>query len=582
MKRSDIWKLIKSYRWKSMFFRYLVLELVGFVLPISILLTVLQETNTKAKDRIVDSLVVQSFQKTSQSFEKIADEINAQYLLFSGKTYTEIFLLKDRVEKVDVTRLAEMMSDYMATADYVDSVYLYSSASDYVLSTYSTNYKSVFYNTTWYEEYEKEKNNFFVFPVTIGKSKDLISFVYTMGYTKDDEPNGLFVVNVDVRKLEKYIDIYNSKEQGENYCLMDEDGDVIYTSMQITADSVGETEWLKRMEEDLEIGTVSVVQSKENVTCGTRLNLGLSLISVVDISYFSDVEFFDKDTFAILITFSIVAAILLSVYSSFKSYKSIIEIISKLELISNGVGQKDNEVDSIIFGIMSVLEDKKHMETELVEKIMALRNAQIVALQTQINPHFIFNTLNLVSVIVMRMTKGDNDVSKIIRLLSYILRVSLNTKEYVVSVKEEIEYAKTYLEIESIKRKNSFDVVWDIEEGVLVHRTVKFVLQPILENSIEHGVKNLRDRRGKIEIIIKCVDGQLIYRIRDNGKGMSEDLLEVIRQTLKTDEILRDRHIGMLNVHQRIRILCGEEYGIQVRSGEDWSEVCIYQPLNMT
>ena len=221
------------------------------------------------------------------------------------------------------------------------------------------------------------------------------------------------------------------------------------------------------------------------------------------------------------------------------------------------------------------------IENELVQKISLIKRTQANALQLQLNPHFLFNTLNSISLEVISLTGGNNSASRMISLLSDLLVSALDTNEYFVSFSDEILYTEKYLRIETIKYKNCFDVVWDISPDVSDISVVKFVLQPIIENSIRHGILKLNKlRRGILKLAAYIENDNLIIKIHDNGVGMTEDRLKEVRNNLSSNDLPNPQHIGLCNVNQRIKLHYGDNYGCSIDSDANGTIVTIVIPIS--
>jgi two-component system sensor histidine kinase YesM len=193
-----------------------------------------------------------------------------------------------------------------------------------------------------------------------------------------------------------------------------------------------------------------------------------------------------------------------------------------------------------------------------------LRQAQSIALQAQINPHFLHNTLDTISWSAMRLTGGRNDTSSMINSLAGLLRYALHDASTLVTLSEELENTRVYLELQAIRYKDLFEVVWDIETGTETLSVIKLILQPIVENAIVHGVKPL-GQNGIITVCAKAGDGCLRLTVRDNGIGMDKRSADMLQKKLSDQEaIYVERHIGITNVNQRIRLFFGDKYGVHV------------------
>ncbi len=199
------------------------------------------------------------------------------------------------------------------------------------------------------------------------------------------------------------------------------------------------------------------------------------------------------------------------------------------------------------------------------------KNAQINALQTQINPHFLYNTLE--SIKAQAIKEGDSATPEMIVLLGKMFRWITRTDQHFVTIEEELEYIDTYLKLQSYRYDEPLDIDIQVDEQYLDYGIPKLTLQPIVENVIKHGLVSI-DRRGLAGITVKKKGENLEISVYDNGKGMDEDRLEEIRERLKQVTKQEDfSSIGIQNVRSRIGLLFGPQYGIQVASILDMGTV---------
>lgn len=242
--------------------------------------------------------------------------------------------------------------------------------------------------------------------------------------------------------------------------------------------------------------------------------------------------------------------------------------------------QRDDEYMFITNNILGIMQQKNNIEEEFAEKVKILRKTQINALQSQINPHFIFNTMNLICMEDMVENKRQTVITQIVTLLSEILRAVLNTDSYMIPLEQELIYINKYIKLQNIKYDNRFTLVTNIDEDVLNLQVIKFMLQPIVENSIIHGIlKSESPESGKIEIGAERKGKSLIITVSDDGTGMTEEKAEEIRNKLSQYEKFDKRHIGIGNVNQRIKLICGAEYGVRLCSYENGTVIKIEMPV---
>ena len=214
---------------------------------------------------------------------------------------------------------------------------------------------------------------------------------------------------------------------------------------------------------------------------------------------------------------------------------------------------------------------------QLEERIKLLKKAQSIALQSQINPHFFNNTLQTINWKAISLLGRDNDISIMSEALSSMLRLALENTDIIVPFSQEVEHANMYLKIQEKRYGDKFQVQWDIPEDVLNCKTIRILLQPIIENSIYHGIKMLSGQ-GIIKVSARVCDQIVELMVHDNGTGMSPSQVESINEQMQKDMITESRHIGLSNVNQRIKLSFGEEYGVNIQSDMSGTTVTVIFP----
>ncbi|MGL5765817.1 MAG: sensor histidine kinase, partial [Sarcina sp.] len=197
-------------------------------------------------------------------------------------------------------------------------------------------------------------------------------------------------------------------------------------------------------------------------------------------------------------------------------------------------------------------------------------------LQAQINPHFLYNTLD--SVIWMVECDKNKEAIVMTSALAKLFRISLNKGENLLLLSDEIKHIESYLTIQKIRYKDRFDVEINIGEGLENLQTLKLIIQPIVENSIYHGLESLYDE-GEIKIDIFREDLFLFIIIQDNGLGIKSENLETILKK-KRNFKSTGSGVGLRNVNERIKLYFGDEYGLTIKSELDvGTEVIIKLPI---
>ena len=197
------------------------------------------------------------------------------------------------------------------------------------------------------------------------------------------------------------------------------------------------------------------------------------------------------------------------------------------------------------------------MAEEELQNKMLVERTEFKMFQAQINPHFLYNSLSLIN--WKALEAGQQDISKITLALSSFYRTSLNRGKNVLTIEKEIENMKSYLEIQLCMHDNDFDVIMDIDEEILQYQTLNLLLQPLVENAIDHGIDLKEDGRGYIKIIGRKDDSNIYLTVEDNGVGIEPELLSSILE-------FKTKGYGVRNVNQRIQLYYGEEYCLKIES----------------
>ena len=212
------------------------------------------------------------------------------------------------------------------------------------------------------------------------------------------------------------------------------------------------------------------------------------------------------------------------------------------------------------FGHM-VLRIQQLMVTVRQEEIN-LRKTELKALQAQINPHFLYNTLDSIA---WMCEQGQNaDAVRMVHALARLFRISISRGHELIPIAKEIEHAESYLQIQKYRYKNRFTYTFSVDPACLDCLCNKITLQPILENAINHGLDLMVDE-GKIEVQVCPDGGDILFRVRDNGVGMTAEQVQAILHRQPGDRT----GIGIKNVDDRLKIYFGKQYGLRIDSVPD-------------
>lgn len=282
------------------------------------------------------------------------------------------------------------------------------------------------------------------------------------------------------------------------------------------------------------------------------------------------------DFYVTMLRFSLVAFGLISVLIVFLSYYiplSITRPIRKLSEVTDQVAKGDLSVRSdvrtgaevtMLNDSLNTMIDKINELLEQVKKEqVSLRKAEFELLQSQINPHFLYNTLD--TIVWLAESGEQKKVVRMVGSLSDFFRASLNQGKDIVSIREELMHVRSYLEIQQVRYQDIMQYEINIPEELNPYMIPKITIQPLVENALYHGIKN---KRGLGKIIITGVKEKDYFRliIEDNGIGINKDRLMQIRNEINNNKLDGKGIYGLYNVNERIRLNFGEEYGVSIES----------------
>lgn len=238
--------------------------------------------------------------------------------------------------------------------------------------------------------------------------------------------------------------------------------------------------------------------------------------------------------------------------------------------------QSRDEIGLLEHGYNSIMQRIKELIEDEYQKNIELKNAQLVALQAQINPHFLNNTLHLIG--GMALSKKAPEIYQITRAIGDLLRYSISTEGNLVLLEDELKHMKNYIYIQEHRFSGRCTVESLTDETVLDSKLPKFTLQPVVENAFEHGLQH-KEGKWKVEIRIKHIGNRIGIMVKDNGVGVDRERLKQIRADLKsglstmtdgdgTDRPRKRRGIGLRNVNTRLRLHFGDRYGARIFSSQ--------------
>ncbi len=270
---------------------------------------------------------------------------------------------------------------------------------------------------------------------------------------------------------------------------------------------------------------------------------------------------------------SVVLGSLLALWASRRSFRHVEGVLDAVDASERDdplppvPAGSEKGFSHVTYSILRTFIERKYLQVQLSERKYRQKTLELLALQSQMNPHFLFNTLETINWKVISLAREPGQINEMIGSLSRILKYSLAPPSELETLGNEIAHARDYIAIQNIRYKDKFSVTWDCAEGLENRKVIRFILQPLLENAIYHGIKEAAGHR-KIAVEVGESDGRLFLSVTDDGLGIAPERLKEIQARLEEDNGGEPAlgSIGLFNTHKRIRLAFGEEYGLSVSS----------------
>ncbi len=577
--KGNIWYYIENYKFNSLFIKNFILIFLLFVVPVGGITAVVYANTNEMMKEDISAISINSLYRVKDMMDTLFNDIERLATKISLESDVQVFMMTDDLTSFDTEKrksILKITNAYPLMYRYISSIYIYSEKNKFLISNSGGGNIDVLDDTTWYDRYlEKEDNdpwiqarkhnNNYPYYITIAKPTGI-------SYVK--ESMGAVIININPEEVGKIL-LRTENNITENIYILDKNGIILFNKEieKITTHirDMGLLENISDLKEDY-VGEIILHNEKYVVvSVASRYHDG-RYVSLIPFKIFQvrldRIKIFIIALLIICIIISFVCAYIISI----KTFKPIQNIMSLVENPGNWNEKalkdkkyKSGEFEYIAERIMSTIYSNKELKQELDKRMSLMEKAQSTALQAQINPHFLYNTLESINWKAIRLTKGKNDVSKMLTLLSNLLRLSMDSNEPLIPISEEIEHAKCYVDIIKMRYTNRVNVLWQIDEEIFSYKIVKLILQPIIENAIYHGIMPKR-QEGNIQIKGELEGSLILIDISDDGIGMSEEETRVLNNSMKNEVDFDSEHIGLMNVNHRVKLMFGSAYGVKIES----------------
>lgn len=570
-KIKNIWFNIRHFKFNSIFLRTFLFITVLTVIPF-IVLSIMFYSNTLKNIR--EEITLENsyiFDNSVNIIDRTLMEVDTLTSSLASNESTQLYTINN-VSTDSFKTISRLAKTLPIIYRYIDSIYIYSEPTDTVIMDNNSIPLSDLSDTDWINAYRavtspkgtiipRSKNN--VYPQLI----TIIKPIYVA-----DEKKGAIIMNINAQSIYNSM-LYQQYKDGRLFFLVNADNKIIISS---------ELSYFNTYPDDIGLNTLTIESNPKNsvyeindknyvVLSGDSTISDYKYISAYPLElYEHKLSTMKLQIIGILLLLMIIIFILAYV-ASVRSYSPLNEIISFLDNSqppADSIEEEDkNELMYIINSIQTHINDKTKMAEILEERMKLLRKSQYDMLQTQINPHFLYNTLETINWMAYNMSNSENPVSKSLINLASFFRNTL-TSGYFVSIENEIKYTNEYVNILALRYGDLFDIEWDIDESILSYTIIKICLQPIIENAVYHGIKQKNDK-GLIKIKGLCDDNNIILIVSDDGVGIEKDDLDELNKTLSETSFTNEKsHIGLSNVNQRIKLysVTATEYTLNQQS----------------
>lgn len=569
--RTRVVDAIRSFRFHSLYIRDFLITMLLILLPLLGLNVFLFRASERMVTEEATILSSQALRNTRDVVDSIFREVDFLAASISLEPDTELYVLSPQsglLRQDPVRSISSRLRLVVYSNVYIHSFYVYSESRDRIITRINENDRGTFYDQTWFPLYESISEDRIIrqlrrvggiFPYVISTIKPLYLF-------DKQEKYGAVIVNVNIAELNRVF-VAPDPNSPELLYIFDDSGTVLFST---------DNEELGANRHDIEFDAIA---AGDDVIVSTEQSQfypwEYASIHALDTYALRSTQL--RGIVVVVFVLSLVATIVAAFLIAGTAFRPIRRILEVLEdpgtIQALDESTPENETRYIAGAIARFTQTNGELREEVRRQLQLTDEARISALQIQINPHFLNNTLELISMSARRLTSGPNDVTKMVTLLSRLLQIALDTSEQVVPFSDEIEHTDLYLQILMQRYRDRINVEWAVPEELRELSVLKLSLQPLVENAFYHGIKPTRGE-GTIRIGSRVDSGDIVTTVSNTGRTISRSELSRLKRSLNSGYELSAEHIGLRNVHQRIQLMFGEKYGLDMMDGgREWSAV---------
>lgn len=539
---------LKKYKTKSIFAKNFILLFSSIVIPIIITSTIFAYIYCGSIKKRHDHENRNRFTTMTSVSDKIFEQVNANLALIYSNSYVDRFfsLGFDNYRDMQAFNLEiqALEKAFTINESNFNSVIMYSEKNNLIYNQYTVSYEYFAENNTEYADMLKNTATTAVRKTRINSDDCITVFVPLWSYSTD---RGTIAYNLSAKKLNYYLSAMINIDSLLN--------------MDFTSD--GESIFQYKSAEPSEPSTVYETKSKYYDLCYR--------FTISDAAQRNNIRLI-KTAIAVFVLIALVSVLILSFLLSAKAYvpiSTLMEITQSPESwASNHIvsGQSpQNELEYIIAKISNSID----FSGDSAARMALLKHSHTVALQAQINPHFLYNTLAAINMVILENVGDDCDASDMLVSLSEYLRYTFKINTITVPLSTELQFAEKYVEIMKYRYGDKIKLKINHDSALDDVNVIKLSIQPIIENAIYHGIVPSANKSGTITVSTFKRKQSAVVSIENTGKIITADEIKNIESMLNDSSKNMDEHIGIINVDKRIKYTFGNNYGIRVSATGD-------------
>jgi two-component system sensor histidine kinase YesM len=575
---------------KSYFRRYLIKYMIPLLIPLLILGGFSSVTTQEYMKAEINANNQKMLEQTRNAAETILNDLDPLFytLNLNARLISDLKLIlrsdETGIDASGYTTLMNLINPHANVKSYIHSIYVYfgNDRGKFLASNEGITSIDQFFDTSWHETLARipEQTNIFIENRSVQRysfeqqQTNLVTIYRKFAAPGASKSDGTIVLNLKHDMFVKLLD-ENLYFPEQSIYLRQMDGSIVASSSKKLFEDMA-WEWPDPHNTPL-LNEVALNGKSYIVSSIGSTRYDMQYLSITPKEYFYQLPIRLAYLTILLLVISFVLGIIGVYFISKRNYRNLVVIMQTIDNGEKGLpvpalpSKITDEYSFILQKTIKRFMEQRYLQVQLSEKKYKLQAMEMTALQSNINPHFMANTLRTIFWKSMSLTGGHNEVSRMIDYLSEIVQYSISDGNKLVTLDEEIFHTNNYVKIMNIRYKDKFDFVFEYDDAmVMEYKVMKLLFQPLIENAVYHGIKE-SERFGHIRIRLDVDRDRIWIVMVDTGIGMDKERLKQVRSLLRDEE--QTEHIGLFNTYKRLQVIYGSSSTFTIRSKYGWGTV---------